>query len=313
VTVSSVAPIHLFEGRSMGSPLRLAVHGGDPAGAAGLWAAVTAEFEAAEEAMSRFRETSDLTRVNRAAGKMREPVRVDRRLFIALGAAHRAGRLTGARFDARVLSDLERLGYRGASIPGVQGSRPTDDWLALGRDGTAAVRVPVDLGGIGKGLALRWARAIAGRILPPSGGALIEAGGDIAAVGGPADTDRWRIEIEDATGLGEPPAVVEMRDAAMATSSLAVNRWRAPDGRLVHHLIDPCTGGPGGAGLLSVTVAGPDPAWAEVWSKALFLEGAQGIADLARSRGLAAWWIRTDGALEMTSPARVRTAWTARD
>ncbi len=34
-----------------------------------------------------------------------------------------------------------------------------------------------------------------------------------------------------------------------------MNRWRAPDGRLVHHLIDPSTGEPGGAGLLAVTVA----------------------------------------------------------
>ena len=40
----------------------------------------------------------------------------------------------------------------------------------------------------------------------------------------------------------------------------------------------PATGDPGGAGLRAVTVAGSDPAWAEVWSKALFLEGRRGIA-----------------------------------
>ncbi len=54
-----------------------------------------------------------------------------------------------------------------------------------------------------------------------------------------------------------------------------------------------------------MTVAGPDPAWAEVWSKTLFLEGSRGIGPRARGLGLAAWWIRDDGDLEMTPAARV--------
>ena len=87
-------------------------------------------------------------------------------------------------------------------------------------------------------------------------------------------------------------------------------RWTSPDGEAVHHLIDPSTGRPGGDGLLAVTVAGPDPAWAEVWSKALFLVGPSGIADAARARGLAAWWVAVDGTLEMTPAARPMTVWT---
>ena len=83
------------------------------------------------------------------------------------------------------------------------------------------------------------------------------------------------------------------------------------DGRPVHHLLDPATGQPGGDGLLAVTVAASDPAWAEVWSKTLFLAGRGGIADLARRRGLAAWWSGEDGSLEMTPAARVRTVWVA--
>jgi thiamine biosynthesis lipoprotein ApbE len=63
--------------------------------------------------------------------------------------------------------------------------------------------------------------------------------------------------------------------------------------------------------MLAVTVAGPDPAWVEVWSKALFLEGSRRIAAFARARGLAAWWVTTDGALEMTAGARVMTTWVA--
>ena len=112
-------------------------------------------------------------------------------------------------------------------------------------------------------------------------------------------------------GGTSPVAVVALHDGgAVATSSVRRLRWER-DGRVVHHLIDPRTGEPGGDGLLAVTVAGPDPAWAEVWSKALFLEGRRGIGALARARGLAAWWVAPDGTLEMTPAGRVRTAWVA--
>ena len=97
----------------MGSPLRLTVVGRPARGALSAWRTVVAEFEAAEQAMSRFRDSSDLMVVDRAAGDGR-PIRVDRRLIRALVAADRAGRITDGRFDARVLGDLERLGYVGA-------------------------------------------------------------------------------------------------------------------------------------------------------------------------------------------------------
>ena len=60
-----------------------------------------------------------------------------------------------------------------------------------------------------------------------------------------------------------------------------------------------------------MTVVAPDPAWAEVWSKTLFLTGSAGIAATARARGLAAWWVGADRNLEMTPAARVRTVWVA--
>jgi thiamine biosynthesis lipoprotein len=304
-----VRVIERFEGRAMASPLRLTIHGCNERSRRSAWTAVVAEFQAAEQALSRFRESSDLTRLNRAAGPTAAPMAVDPRLRRALVAAHRAGRVTGGRFDARVLADLERLGYRGASIPSDEGPAVAD-WVEVGPDGSACLRMPVDLGGIGKGLALRWARDAVAPLIA-RGGALIEAGGDIAAIGRPPADDGWLVEIEDPTGSGDGPAVVAVVGGAVATSSSRIVRWNAPDGRLLHHLIDPRTGEPGGAGLLSVTVAAPDPAWAEVWSKALFLEGATGIAALARRMALAAWWIRSDGSLEMTSPARIRTIWTA--
>ena len=46
----------------------------------------------------------------------------------------------------------------------------------------------------------------------------------------------------------------------------------------------------------------PDPAWAEVWSKTLFLTGPDEVAAQAEVRGLAAAWVTADGAMR-TSPA----------
>jgi thiamine biosynthesis lipoprotein len=178
----------------------------------------------------------------------------------------------------------------------------------LGRRGEIELLAPVDLGGIGKGLALRWAARRVAAVLDGAG-FLLDAGGDLVSRGFRAGVP-WSIGIEDPVGGAEPVAVVVLdRDQSIATSSVRIGRGIGPDGRPVHHLIDPRTGAPGGAGLAAVTVAWHDPAWAEVWSKALFLEGASRIADAARGRGLAAWWVQEDGELSMTPAARQQTSW----
>jgi thiamine biosynthesis lipoprotein len=308
-----------FEGMAMASPLRLAVHGLSGEESVRAWDDVLEEFEACEQAMSRFRESSEITALNRASvagGAMR----ADRRLRRALVAADRAGRVTGGRFDARRLRDLDRLGYRGVPIgtqrhEGAEASRTGPmhggRLLELGPDGCVRLRAPVDLGGIGKGLALRWAAERVRARLGEGAGALLEAGGDIVAIGPAPDGEAWLVGVDDPWARGSPLAVVALLEAAVATSSIAVNRWRGPDGEIVHHLLDPATGAPGGHGLVEVTVHGQDPAWAEVRTKQLFLAGLDGIGLLARSLGLAAWWVAEDGSLAMTPGARLLTAWSA--
>jgi FAD:protein FMN transferase len=302
-----------FEGRAMASALSLAVIEDERAQRSlgeRAWSAVRDEFEASEAAMSRFRDDSDITRLNVASCRG-ESMTIDRRLAIALHACDRANRLTDGRFDPRVIDRLEAWGYRGASL-GAAASP-----AALGSTARIVERVdrrrvhiphPVDLGGIGKGLALRWA---AGRI--DSVGVrryLLDAGGDLVVRGRGPDDDPWRIGIEDPGGGRDPLAVTALSDGAIATSSIRRLRWEV-DGCLRHHLVDPATGEPADEGLVAVTVAAADPAWAEVWSKTLFVAGRERIAETARSRGLAAWWIDRDGRVEMTPAARIRTIWVA--
>lgn len=298
----------------MGSPLR-ALLVAPPGSAAGSWAesawiTVRNEMEEADRALSRFRVDSDLTRLNLTAGSGAWTTASWRLYAMAAGAA-RAWRLTDGRFDARILSRLEQLGeLAGTALP--DGSGPSADEPGIERDPRERrlrITAPIDSGGIGKGLGLRWARRAAGRRLPDGGGLFVEAGGDVAVAGRPPDGASWKIGIEDPGGGSEPIAVIGLTNGAVATSSIAVRRWIAPDGRPVHHLIDPATGEPGGDGLVAVSVAHPDPAWAEVWSKALFLAGPQRIGPLARSHGLAAWWIGADGGVEMTPAGRACIVW----
>lgn len=302
----------------MGSPLRLTLPGTSAASAA--WDEVVAEFAASDLAMSRFRDDSEAIRLARSAGTG-HAVSVGRRLERAVIAADRARRVTEGRFEPRILWDLERLGEHGAAI-GTQSvagdAHATADEVASERrwagrpitrrtsPGQLEVDHPIDLGGIGKGLALRWAAARIATLGITD--FLLDAGGDIVLRGAAPDGP-WRVAIEDPRGGDEPLAVLEPGAGAVATSSIRRRHWSTIDGRPVHHLIDPATGEPSDRGLLAVTLAAPDPAWAEVWSKALFLTGRDEIGPEARRRGMAAWWVTVEGRLEMTPAARGRSVW----
>ncbi len=295
--------------------------GRDPDALAGVaWDRVWSEFDAVDIALSRFRADSELTALNQLAG-MRQVVRVSGRLRTALAMVHRAGRLTGGRFDARVLTTLERIGEHGAALDLPGAGLPVAGPSVTVTDPDARFSVvvpeaPLDMGGVGKGLALRWAAAAAIAALPDDAGVMLEAGGDVVAAGIPPGPG-WLVGIEDPMAdsgpHAAPIAVAALHDGAIATSSIRIRNWIGPDGRPVHHLVDPRTGEPARTGLVAVTVAGTDPAWSEVWTKALFLAGRGAIADQARARGIAAWWVDDAGYLGMTSEARVRSVWAAED
>ena len=259
----------------MGSPLRLVVVGATDAEARRAWAARRRRDRgrrAGDVALPRD-ERPDPARTARSAARPGASAGSTS----TRGSGARSSPPTGpagstaGRFDARVLADLERLGSIGrgpvrAGASGTPGRRarrrpgtgrsrrsPLDPTPAgcgstAGAPGSSSA-APVDLGGIGKGLALRWAW----RGAPPG-----RSGRGSARCSRPAATswsadrartaDRGRSAIEDPRPDGEHVAVLAIADGAVATSSVVVNRWRAPDGRLVHHLIDPATGEPGGHG-----------------------------------------------------------------
>ncbi|WP_053960688.1 FAD:protein FMN transferase [Sulfobacillus thermosulfidooxidans] len=267
-------------------------------------------FRTVERRLSRFQENSEAVWLNRNLGQW---VSVSDVLYAALAVSHRAWRLTGGLFDPRVIIDLERLGYVGAQIP--FGSHAEAQWLER-RPRLRQVRLhsPVDFGGIGKSLVVFWgARLITryfmaiNRPLPPM---LLNAGGDMQMLGSSVpEPGGWQVGVEHPVASDQMGMVLTFPVAmAVCTSSIRIHQW-FHQGRNVHHLINPLTHEPGGEGLLSVTVAHQRPTWAEVWSKALFLQGTTGIADFAHRHRLNAWWFTDDGKVGATQDAWHYITW----
>ncbi|MDQ2748836.1 MAG: FAD:protein FMN transferase, partial [Actinomycetota bacterium] len=210
-------------------------------------------FAQVETECTRFDPRSDLMRAN-AAGESWCPV--GRYCFAAIEEAAAAHRSTGGLFDPRILGTLRHLGYVGSVKFGDGGielaaaAGPEPDLSSRGQwtpgfdPDAGAVTVgplPIDLGGIGKGLAIRWA---AEQIAPYCSEFVIDAGGDCIVRGDGPEADGWHVGVEDPLGGSRPVVVLALRNSACATSSIRLRNWTV-GGKPAHHLIDPRTGRPG--------------------------------------------------------------------
>jgi thiamine biosynthesis lipoprotein len=167
--------------------------------------------------------------------------------------------------------------------------------------------MPIDLGGIGKSLAVRWASE---ELQEHFDEFLLDAGNDCYCEGSGPDENGWRVGIEDPFGGDLPLAVLAVTDKGCATSSVALRHGQTdPTGG--HQLIDPISGRPGGEGLMAVTVLDDDPTRAEVAAKYLFLGGADEIGPAARSRRTAALWITSDGDIGISPALEPFVVWRA--
>lgn len=315
-TTTTSRPVATRTLRAMASPITLMVVEPGPSAQSCLDRA-EAVIRDVGLTCTRFEPDSPLSRANAEPDSWHEvPATLGRAVQEAAGA-HTS---TAGLFDPRVLDLLLSWGYDrtlsfadgfvhdgAATVPKPDATGP---WRprVIERDGIWRIHLggrQIDLGGIGKGLAVRWAAA---ELAGAGSGFMVDAGGDCAFGGiGPEDTV-WNVGVEDPAGGPEPLLVLALTDTGCATSSTRRLRWRS-GGKAVHHLVDPRTGLPGGDGLAAVTVVAADPAWAEVWTKALFLAGAAGVRRRAESLGLAAAWVGDDGVVGSTGLLDALTIW----
>jgi thiamine biosynthesis lipoprotein len=233
-----------------------------------------------ESRLSVFRQTSELSSINRSAGA--GPVGVSPALFRLLQRSAELHSSTEGAFDitSTPLSRCWGFVRRDPAVP----ARESLD-AARRCVGMALVRldalqrtvsfngpgVELNLGSIGKGYALDRMGARLHRLGVPA--ALISAGGSsILALG--ADGDGWPVHVSSKLCAGRI-ARLRLRGVAMATSG-AGEQFVTADGRRYGHVLDPRTGWPA-SGVLSATVVTRDAADADALATA-FLVGGPALA-----------------------------------
>ena len=287
----------------MGVPLEVTLPG--PAAPA-LFEAVFAEVSRLESVLSNWRDDSELSRLNRSAATA--PVRCSADLFESILRAVSWAEDTGGAFDPTVEPIVRGLGLLGDPYDGrprahghaTSGKRGNWRGLSINRAartvGFASEGMGIDMGGIGKGIALDAAARVlreAGRTV-----ALLDFGGQVLAMGAPPGEPGWIVDLADPDDRDRTLGRVRVRDLSLSTSAPGGRRGPGGEG----HIIDPRTGAPAGYSG-SVTVAAPDATGADALSTALCVMGVEAGADWARRRGVAALFARRDaaGGLEMRS------------
>ena len=246
-------------------------------------------FEQVEDVCSRFRQESELSRLNCAGPGW---VHVSPLLHKVLAAADEARTITGGLVDPAIGAAVEAWGYDRSfelvtDTDSDPGPVPVGSWtLGVGsvwRSGGTRL----DLGGVAKG----WTcdRAVENRLA-----SVVNAGGDLRS--GHPD-----LRVEVLHPDGSTAATVKVGIGALATSSTSRRRWRAGD-RAASHLVDPRTGEPVESPVRSATAITATATEAEAAAKAMLLAGADSLAWAEEQTwvrgGLVVWW---DGSVFATS------------
>ena len=292
-----------FEGIEphMGTLFRITVYARDRDAARTALRAGFDEVRRLDEALSDYREDSELNRLCRApAGKA---FAVSEPLFHALSLSQETARQTAGAFDVTLgpLIRLWREARKQRELPSEPARREA---LALcgyrklrldAQTRTAALAVAgmrLDLGGIGKGLAAD--RALEAVVRHGSATALVAAGGDVRAGEPPPGESGWKVGVKG-FGSGEGfSRVVPLVRAAISTSGDA-EQFVEIGGVRYSHIVDPRTG----LGLterLTATVLASSSARADALATAASVLGAErGIGFLEAQENVEALLLRAGG------------------
>ena len=276
----------------------------DPKELAAAEMAVDETLREVDQAYSRFRDDSELNRLNAGAGR---PVRVSPLLGRAIATALRAARLTDGAVDPTIGTAIKVVGYDDDFSRIAADDRPirlhawqVPGWRTIRFDEFSRrvlmpAGVELDLGSTGKALAADLA-AHAAHAAIRAGGVLVSLGGDMATAGTPPPGG-WRILVAEDSRVAPDGdgQVICIASGGVATSSTTVRRWRR-GGTVLHHIIDPSTGLPTTGPWRTVTVVAANAVDANIAATAAIVQGEAAI-DWLTARRLPARLVEDDGTI----------------
>lgn len=222
--------------------------------------AAIADIERIEARYSRYRESSLVSEINRAAGG--DAVAIDAETAALLDYADACHRESSGRFDItsgvlRRAWDFRRVPPRVPRRDEIEALLALVGWERVERD-DRSIRLPlagmeIDLGGIGKEYAADRAATIAMGAGVAHG--FVNLAGDVRVWGGRPDGSPWRVGVRHPRVEGATIAGIELSDGAVATSGDYERGFEA-GGRRYCHILDATTGWPVD-GWQSMTVVAP--------------------------------------------------------
>jgi len=274
-----------FVGRfqAMGGPCEVLVDTDSPTDATTALRIAEAEAGRIEAKYSRYRDDSELTRINRSGGA---PVTVDEETASLLQYAATCHAASEGRFD--ITSGVLRRVWRfdgGDRVPDAAAVREVLAFVGWHRVTWEPPRLvlpagmELDLGGIGKEYAVDRAAALVAHEVRAS--FIVNFGGDLFASGARRGGRPWGVGVDDPERTGEAALYrVDLERGALATSGDA-RRHVMWQGRRLGHILDPRTGWPVEGAPRSVTVLAATCVEAGTLSTMAMLRGPDAEAFLA--------------------------------
>lgn len=250
---------------------------------------------------------SDVCQINAAAGI--KPVLVNNDVFIMLAIAKEYNEITNGAFDITIgpVIDVWGFGQPEQKVPSIQELKEalahvSSNNLILDREKQTAfltkAGMSLDLGAVAKGYATE--RAASTLVKYGIKEALIDAGGNIRAIGKKDGKSPWNVGVQDPRDSTNLVAILSLDDEAAVTSG-DYNRFFTYEGNRYHHLISPRTGMPARENT-SVTVIAKDAVLGDVLSTSLFvLDSDQALEVIRKIEGTDVLIVTSKGRI-ITSP-----------
>ncbi len=241
------------------------------------------EMERMDRIMSNYKKDSELSRLNKKAGKA--PVPCNGELLDVIERSQYYSELSGGAFDITVSPIVALWGFfceKGHVPPDkeIEKVLPVVSYKNIVINKSNDPKKPatiffkntqtqIDLGAIGKGYAVDKALEIIKKYGIDNG--CINLGGNIYVLGTPPGKNAWKIGVQHPRNVNEILGYLELKNEATATSG-DYERFFEFNGKRYSHIINPQTGRPV-SGTIATTIVAPTGTEVDALSTSVFVLG----------------------------------------